>query len=79
MSDQIIYPIGYVDPNAVPYSVSMRQARLALLQSGHLSLIDAAIEQLHHHKKKLRKLHGNMQLKLEETTNSFLFLVGYLD
>lgn len=43
---EIIYPVGYVDPNAVPPSVTMRQARLELLGAGKLDLVQPAINAL---------------------------------
>ena len=38
-----IYPVGYVDPNAVPQSVTMRQARLALNAAGYYAAVNAAV------------------------------------
>jgi hypothetical protein len=43
MSDEIIYPVGWVDPNAVPAFVTMRQARLALLQAGLLDTVNNTV------------------------------------
>jgi hypothetical protein len=42
--DDSLAPIPPVPPVPVPEVVTMRQARLALLQAGKLSLIDAAID-----------------------------------
>lgn len=45
-ADTIIWPAPPAPPAVVPSSVSMRQARLALLQAGKLSAVDAAIAAL---------------------------------
>lgn len=43
---EVIYPVGWVPTCAVPATVTMRQARLALLNAGRLDEVDTAIGSL---------------------------------
>ena len=42
----IIYPVGYVDPSAVPSNVTMRQACLELEDAGILDDVEALVATL---------------------------------
>lgn len=43
---EIIYPVGYVDPHAVPDQATRRQGKQALLLAGKLSSVQPAIDSI---------------------------------
>lgn len=43
MSDDIIYPVGYIDTNAVPEQISPAQLRRALTHFGMRDSVEAAV------------------------------------